>query len=73
MSAERIALILNGAIVLTTSLLTLLDERFVWLVLLMGGSLVYSGVSGFCGWKVILAKLQLVQNDHPDTKMDRRV
>lgn len=56
MSHERIARIANGAIVLAAGLATMFDPRFVWLVLLMGIGLVFSGAANFCGFKWLLER-----------------
>jgi hypothetical protein len=59
MSIERKARVLNGSIVVVACLLTLLfDDRFAWLALFMGASLIFSGVTDFCGFAVILGRLQ---------------
>ena len=59
MSIERKARILNGMIVVIACLLTVtIDERFIWLVLFMGASLVFSGVADYCGFAVILRRFQ---------------
>ncbi len=59
MSIERKARILNGMIVVIASLLTLLiDDRFIWLVLLMGASLIFSGVADYCGWAAMLRRFE---------------
>jgi hypothetical protein len=57
-TTERFARILNGSIVLTASLLSLVEPRLSSLVLFMGASLIFSGVSGFCGFKVILDRIR---------------
>ena len=58
MSLERKARIANGLLVLISSLLTLaVDARFGWIVLFMGISLIFSGVTGFCGFAVIFRRL----------------
>lgn len=54
MSSERKARISNGLIILVASLLAiLLDARFIWIVVFMGASLIFSGVTNFCGFAVI--------------------
>ena len=60
-SNERIARILNGSIVLAASLLSFVDPRFAWLVLFMGASLIFSGASDFCGFKIILDRFRLAR------------
>jgi hypothetical protein len=58
MSSERKARIANGLIVLASSLLTLwVDSRLGWIVLFMGVSLIFSGLTGFCGFSAIFRKL----------------
>ncbi|MFM7058826.1 MAG: DUF2892 domain-containing protein [Planctomycetota bacterium] len=50
---ERLARIANGLLVLTASLLMLMPALFgtgFWLTVAMGLSLVFSGITGFCGW-----------------------
>jgi uncharacterized membrane protein len=54
---ERRARIANGLLVLFSSLLMLVPsfaEISFWLTLFMGLSLIFSGVTGFCGWVRIL-------------------
>ena len=59
MSIERKARVFNGLIVLAASLLTLLvDDRFIWLVLFMGASLIFSGAADYCGFAAILRRLE---------------
>ena len=57
-SNERIARILNGSIVLAASLLSFVDPRFAWLIWFMGASLIFSGVTNFCGFAVIFRRLE---------------
>jgi hypothetical protein len=58
MSADRKAKIANGMLVLVTGWLACtVDERFAWLTLFMGGSLIFSGVTGYCGWAKIFQRL----------------
>lgn len=58
MSGERKARIANGLIVLISSLLAMfVDQRFAWITLFMGGSLIFSGTVNFCGWIVIFDKI----------------
>jgi rhodanese-related sulfurtransferase len=45
-----------GSIVLAGALLSLVHPYFLALVIFMGAGLVYSGVSGFCGLALLLAK-----------------
>jgi hypothetical protein len=50
---ERLARIANGLLVLASSLLMLmpsLSAAGFWLTVCMGLSLVFSGITGFCGW-----------------------
>lgn len=52
---ERLARIANGLLVLASSLLMLLplpslSKAGFWLTVGMGLSLVFSGITGFCGW-----------------------
>lgn len=55
---EKDARVLNGAIVLVSALLTyFVDSRFLWLSAFMGAGLIFSGLSGFCGWARILPRL----------------
>ena len=61
-SSERIARFLNGSIVLVASLLCVVEPRFIWLVLFMGASLIYSGASGFCGFKTLLDRIRSVRD-----------
>lgn len=64
MSIERKAQILNGMIVVVAGLLTAsVDPRFVWLVLIMGASLMFSGAADYCGFAVILRRFE---NDNAD-------
>ena len=58
MSHERIARIANGALVVVASLAAIIDRRCIWLVVLMGVSLGFSGLVNFCGFKVILERLE---------------
>ncbi|EMI17489.1 hypothetical protein RMSM_05582 [Rhodopirellula maiorica SM1] len=52
-------MIANGVLVLVVSLATLLvDDTFAWGIVLMGGSLIFSGSTGFCGFAVIFARLE---------------
>ncbi len=71
MSIERKARILNGMIVLIASLLTLLDERFIWIVLFMGVSLIFSGVADYCGFALILKRCQRGDEDNPGERCSR--
>lgn len=58
MSIERKAKIANGLLVLISSgLACWFDERFAWITLFMGASLIFSGVTDFCGFAVILRGL----------------
>jgi hypothetical protein len=58
MSIDRKARIANGCLVLGTALLALLvNPQFIWLTLFMGVSLIFSGATGFCGFRVIFEKL----------------
>ena len=58
MSVERKARIANGLLVLVSSLLVFfVDPRFAWLTLGMGASLIFSGMTGFCGFAVIFRRL----------------
>ncbi len=50
---ERRARIANGLLVLTSSLLMLVPSLSAfgfWLTVFMGLSLIFSGITGFCGW-----------------------
>lgn len=59
MSDERKARIANGTLVLVSGLLAWwVDIRFAWLAVFMGGSLVFSGVTGFCGFASIFKRLR---------------
>jgi hypothetical protein len=58
MSVERKARISNGLIVVVACALTIWDHRFVWLILFMGASLIFSGLSDFCGFAVIFKRFQ---------------
>lgn len=59
MSDERKARIANGLLVLVSGLLAcLVDLRFAWLTLFMGASLIFSGVTDFCGFAVIFERLR---------------
>ncbi len=52
-TTERLARFANGLLVLTASLLMLVPALSIagfWLTVAMGLSLVFSGVTGFCGW-----------------------
>lgn len=58
MNVERKARIANGALVLASSVLAMtVDQRFVWITLLMGVSLIFSGAVDFCGFAVIFRRL----------------
>ena len=58
MSVERKARIANGLLILLGSLLAwFVDERFVWIALFMGASLIFSGATDFCGFAVIFKRL----------------
>jgi hypothetical protein len=58
MSVERKARIANGLLVLVSSLLAcFVDERFAWVTLFMGASLIFSGASDFCGFAVIFKRI----------------
>ena len=58
MSVERKARIANGLLVLVSSLLIcFVDERFARVTLLMGASLIFSGMTDFCGFAVIFKRL----------------
>lgn len=55
---ERLARFANGLLVLASSLLMLFPESLpsqtgFWLTLFMGVSLVFSGITGVCGWYTI--------------------
>ncbi len=59
MSTQRKARISNGLIVLVAGLLAIFwDLRFAWVVVFMGVSLIFSGVTNFCGFAVIFARLE---------------
>jgi len=59
MTPRRLALIANGFLVITFSCLTLLgDPGFVWLVGVMGASLIFSGWTDFCGFAVIFKRFR---------------
>jgi hypothetical protein len=54
LSSERKARISNGLIILVAGVLSiLLDARFIWILVFMGASLIFSGVTKFCGFAVI--------------------
>lgn len=58
MDMERKARIANGLLVLASSCLAFsLDDRFIWITLFMGFSLIFSGTTGFCGFAVIFRRL----------------
>ena len=58
MSTERKARISNGLIVLAAALLTIFwDQRVGWVVAFMGASLIFSGLTNFCGFAVIFDRL----------------
>ncbi len=63
MSIERQARISNGMIIVVASALTIWDDRFVWLILFMGASLIFSGISDFCGFAVIFKRLSANRGD----------
>lgn len=48
--------IVNGAIVLASALLSLLHPYFLAIVVFMGCGLIFSGVTGFCGLAIIMAR-----------------
>lgn len=57
MSVERQVRIALGAITLAGAVLALtVHPAFVWVCALMGASLIFSGVTDFCGMALILAK-----------------
>ncbi|WP_339939113.1 hypothetical protein [Novipirellula rosea] len=63
-SPDRFALVANGGLVFGFSLATFLfDAAFAWGIVLMGCSLIYSGSSGFCGFAVIVAKLESLRGE----------
>jgi hypothetical protein len=54
LSSERKARISNGLIIFVAGALAiLLDARFIWILVFMGASLIFSGVTNFCGFAVI--------------------
>ena len=55
---QRVAFFLNGLLVATFSLATLADPRFVWLVILMGVSLIFSGTANFCGFAIMFDRFR---------------
>jgi hypothetical protein len=58
MSIERKARIANGLLVLVSSLLAcFVDQRFGWITLFMGASLIFSGAVDYCGFAVIFKRL----------------
>jgi hypothetical protein len=58
MSTERKARISNGLIVLVVGVLAIFwDQRFAWVAAFMGASLIFSGVTNFCGFAVIFDRL----------------
>ena len=58
MSTERKARLSNGLIVFVAALLAIFwDQRAVWVVVFMGASLIFSGVTNFCGFAVIFDRL----------------
>jgi hypothetical protein len=57
-SNRRLAQILNGSIVLAASLMTCVEPRWIWIILFMGASLIFSGTFDFCGFQVILDRLR---------------
>jgi hypothetical protein len=58
MSVERKARIANGLLVLVSSLLAcFVDQRFAWVTLFMGASLIFSGAADYCGFAVIFQRL----------------
>ncbi len=59
---QRLARVMNGAIILLASLLTFLDERFGWVVLFMGMSLIFSGSFDYCGFEKIFRGFRLWRN-----------
>ncbi|MFM7834431.1 MAG: hypothetical protein ACKPJD_21740 [Planctomycetaceae bacterium] len=59
-SIRRQALIANGLLTLFAGLLSLVPayhETGVLLTLLMGCSLIFSGIANYCGWERILRRL----------------
>jgi len=58
MNMGRKTRIANGLLVLASSLFAIfVDDRLLWITLLMGFSLIFSGVTGFCGFAVIFRRL----------------
>ena len=58
MSTERKARLSNGLIVFVAALLAIFwDQRAVWVVVFLGASLIFSGVTNFCGFAVIFDRL----------------
>lgn len=54
MSTERKARLSNGLIILVAAILALFwDQRAGWIVVFMGASLIFSGVTNFCGFAMI--------------------
>ena len=65
----RKAQVINGALVAVGSALTgFFDLRFVWLVLFMGASLIYSGIADFCGFAAIFDRIH-PEDERPDRIM----
>lgn len=57
---SRQALTANGLLLLAGSVLAMLPATFIWgrvLTIFMAVSLVFSGLSGFCGWLGILRRM----------------
>ncbi|MAI71024.1 MAG: rhodanese [Rhodopirellula sp.] len=54
MLATKLALVCNGTILFASALLALIcHPAFVWLVVFMAASLMFSGWTGYCGFAVI--------------------
>lgn len=54
-----------GSIVLASALLSLLHPYFLAITVFMGAGLIYSGISGFCGLALLLARAPWNQVDLP--------
>jgi hypothetical protein len=58
MLASKLALVCNGTLLIVSALLALFcHPAFVWLTVLMGASLVFSGWADYCGFAVIFRRL----------------
>lgn len=60
-----------GSIVLASALLSLLHPYFLAITIFMGAGLIYSGISGFCGLAMLLARAPWNQSDVADVACEQ--